>query len=229
MDDIFHKRNLPHWQPPGANIFITWNLDGALPKAARERLSDYRRLLEQEVARANETQEMRRFRHYKMQFAYYDGILDKAEEGPLWLKEASLATLMEETLLHKYAELYVLWSYVVMANHVHVLLQPRLLTEKSEDAVKEEKDYVKLSKIMQSLKGYTALEANKLLQRKGQKFWQTESYDHWTRDMAEFQRIVKYIENNPVKAGLVEKPEDWQWSSATERQRRGMEKVGALT
>ena len=168
-------------------------------------------------------------RHYKKKFAFLDAILDKAEEGPLWLKEERIADLMQEVLLQRYAELYTLWAYVVMANHVHVLLQPRLLTDKTEDEPKDEKDYVKLSKVTQSLKGYTSLEANRMLQRTGKTFWQAETYDHWVRDEAEFQRIVKYIENNPVKAGLVEKPEDWQWSSAAERQRRGLEKFSALT
>ncbi|NOT63841.1 MAG: hypothetical protein HOP19_26800 [Acidobacteria bacterium] len=229
MDDIFYKRNLPHWQPPGANIFLTWNLDGALPKAARERLIENRKLLEREIARAEETQEARMLRHYKQQFAVYDAILDKAEEGPLWLKEKAIADLVQETLLSKYAELYTLWAYVVMANHVHVLLQPKVLSEKTDKAGLTDKDYVKLSKITQSLKGYSSLEANKILQRTGKTFWQTESYDHWSRDAAEFNRIVKYVENNPVKAGLVEKPEDWCWSSAAERQRRGLEKISALT
>jgi putative DNA methylase len=79
-----------------------------------------------------------------------------------------------------------------------------------------------LSQITRSLKGSTAREANKLLDRTGQPFWQDESYDHWARDDDEFSRIIAYIENNPVKAGLVLKPEDWQWSSAAERKRRGI-------
>ena len=45
-------------------------------------------------------------------------------------------------------------------------------------------------------------------------YWQTETFDHWARDEAEMYRIIEYIENNPVKAGLVERPEDWYWSSA---------------
>ena len=45
-------------------------------------------------------------------------------------------------------------------------------------------------------------------------YWQTETFDHWARDEAELFRIIDYIERNPVKAGLVERPEDWRWSSA---------------
>jgi len=63
----------------------------------------------------------------------------------------------------------------------------------------------------------------------GQPFWQIESFDHWARNQIEFQRIVSYIENNPVKAGLVLSPQDWRWSSAWERQSRGWEDFRALT
>jgi putative transposase len=72
-----------------------------------------------------------------------------------------------------------------------------------------------LPQITHWIKGRTAREGNLLLGRTGEPFWQDESYDHWVRNEREFHRIVKYIEWNPVSAGLVTKPEDWPWSSAT--------------
>jgi hypothetical protein len=81
---------------------------------------------------------------------------------------------------------------------VHLLVLPR----------------VNPSQFLQTLKGFTAREANKLLGRTGQPFWQAESYDHWVRDPAEAERIRAYIESNPVKAGLVARAEDYPWSSA---------------
>jgi len=80
----------------------------------------------------------------------------------------------------------------------HVLLLPKIAA----------------SRLLESLKGATAREANRVLGRTGERFWQAESYDHWVRDDREFERIVAYIENNPVKAGLVSRPEDYRWSSA---------------
>ena len=94
---------------------------------------------------------------------------------------------------------YELYAFVVMANHVHVLIHP----------------HVDPSRLLKSLKGATAREANKLLGRTREPFWQKESYDHWVRDHAEFERIKVYIENNPVKAGLVKAPEQYPWSSAS--------------
>lgn len=85
-----------------------------------------------------------------------------------------------------------------MANHVHVLLLPK----------------VALSRLLQSMKGATARQANVILGRTGETFWQAESYDHWVRDEGERHRIAAYIENNPVKTGLVARAEDYLWSSA---------------
>ncbi|HEY1204816.1 MAG: transposase [Bryobacteraceae bacterium] len=93
---------------------------------------------------------------------------------------------------------YRLAAFVVMSNHVHVLLEPA----------------APVARITQWIKGTTAREANRILGRVGQPFWQHESYDHWARNEKEFQQIVRYIEFNPVAAGLVDGMEDWPWSSA---------------
>ena len=133
-----------------------------------------------------------------------DWYLDQACGGPLFLKQLELASMVVECL-HKGVALghYELGAYVVMENHVHVLLLPRIA----------------LSRLLQSLKGFTAREANRMLGRTGEPFWQAESYDHWVRDEAEYARIARYIENNPVKAGLVARAEDYPWSSANARKR----------
>jgi putative transposase len=71
--------------------------------------------------------------------------------------------------------------------------------------------------MLHSLKGFSARQANKLLGLTGQPFWQSESYDHWVRNPQEFDKIRRYIENNPVSAGLVARPEDYRWSSGRAR------------
>ena len=68
-----------------------------------------------------------------------------------------------------------------------------------------------VTNILRLIKGSTARECNKVLNRSG-KFWQQESYDHVVRDNKELKRIVKYLLNNPVKAGLCERWEDWKWN-----------------
>jgi REP element-mobilizing transposase RayT len=87
-----------------------------------------------------------------------------------------------------------------MPNHVHLLGTPT----------------VALPKIMKSLKGITARRANVMLALTGAPFWQEESYDHLVRDDGEFEKIRRYIEENPVRAGLVRTSCEYRWSSAAE-------------
>ena len=129
-----------------------------------------------------------------------DRLLDNPRTGPLYLGRPEIARLMIEAIhyRHERTHHYQLHSYVVMANHVHLLITPR----------------IDVSMLMHSLKRYTARTANQILALTGQPFWQDESYDHSVRDETEFQRIINYIESNPVKAGLATTPADFLWSSA---------------
>src|SRR5207247_1231393 len=106
-------------------------------------------------------------------------------------------------------ERYDLYAYVVIPSHYHWVFQPRpewIKTFAGERRSPRER-------ITYSVNRYTATQCNKHQQKKGS-FWQKESFDHWTRDVDELERIICYIEENPVKAGLVASPEDWFYSSA---------------
>ena len=131
-------------------------------------------------------------------FAKADEFLDRADVGPKHLQDPAAAKIVEDAILFGVAQRYELFAWCVMANHVHVLLTP--LWE--------------LAKVTQGLKGFTAHEINRLQNETGRTLWVDESYDHWARDEDELMRIIVYIENNPVKAGLCKRPEDWLWSSA---------------
>jgi putative transposase len=132
-------------------------------------------------------------------FVWIDRQLDRARSGPVYLRQEPIARLVVDSL-ERGVELghYQLGPFVLMANHVHVLMLP----------------LVPPSHLLKSLKGSTAREANRLLCRTGEPFWQREFCDHWVRDEAEWNRIAAYIENNPVKAGLVARAGDYPWSSA---------------
>ncbi|MFZ0819542.1 MAG: transposase [Candidatus Acidiferrales bacterium] len=125
--------------------------------------------------------------------------MDVAATGPRWLSDPVIARCVAETLVRG-AEMghYVLHAYVVMPNHVHVLLDPLR----------------PLIRITATVKGVSAHDANEILGRTGNPFWQHESFDHWVRNSAQFEKIKMYIENNPVKAGLAKSPGEWRWSSA---------------
>ena len=94
--------------------------------------------------------------------------------------------------------LYELFAWVILSNHVHLLLKP----------------HCALAEVTRAVKSCSAQQANSILKRSGKPFWLDESYDHWVRDGREFDRIKHYIEWNPANAGLVEKAADWEWSSA---------------
>lgn len=132
-----------------------------------------------------------------------DRLLDVAQTGVFYLRIPEIASLTVEAFFHgaETLRLYELHAYVVMANHVHLLITP----------------LVDLAKITHSLKRFTAREANRILALTGKPFWQDESYDRLVRDCGEFERIRRYIEYNPVRAGLVTLPEEYPWSSARRR------------
>jgi REP-associated tyrosine transposase len=181
----YYRRNLPHWLPEGSSIFLTWRLYGSLPKSFFNRLRECKNFSSDE------------------EFRQTDEHLDRADSGPLWLKNPRIAKCVVEKITRGDAELshYTVHAYVVMANDVHMLLTPN----------------VPLRRITNGLKGATARAANLILRRTGQPFWQEESYDHWCRNAAEFERLRSYIVQNSVTARLVANPEDWPWSSAHRR------------
>jgi REP element-mobilizing transposase RayT len=89
-----------------------------------------------------------------------------------------------------------------MPNHAHLIFTP---------LPRKEGDYVALARIMHGVKGYSGWKANDILGLR-EPFWQHESYDHYIRDQNEFARIIKYVLENPVKAGLVDSWEKWPWN-----------------
>ncbi len=121
--------------------------------------------------------------------------------GECHLRNPQVADLVQNALFHFDGKRYRLLAWVIMPNHLHTLIE-----------VWQEP----LSKILQSWKSFTSKEANHFLNRTGT-FWQPDYFDRYIRNEEHFQKAVHYIENNPVKARFVEKPEDWKFSSAHEK------------
>ena len=159
----------------GKPLFVTFGLHGSLPPG---------RAFPPEACGSSEA------------FVDMDRLLDAARSGPTYLALPGVAGLVGESIRFGGVLDYDLHAWVVMPNHVHLLITPR-----SE-----------VSKFLRKLKGFTAGQANRLLDRAGQTFWQEESYDRLVRSREEFKRIEAYILNNPVRAGLVRSAEEYQWS-----------------
>jgi putative DNA methylase len=182
----WHSRGyLPHFDGGEIPQFITLRLADSMPQ---EFLDRWREELSREQ-NVNIDAALRK----RIEFFLDQGY------GECYLGDSRVAELVQNSFLFFDGQRYRLTAWVVMPNHAHMLLTPCAGHE--------------LSDILHSLKSYTANEANKLLRRSGQ-FWQTESFDRWVRDANHFAKVIAYIENNPVKARLCKKPEDWPFSSA---------------
>jgi REP element-mobilizing transposase RayT len=203
----FYYGKLPHWQPAEATFFITMRLAGSIPKHIINQIKEQKKIEERAIREEfKENIELINAKLYDLEkkyFAIYDKQLDNAN-APYWLKESEIAKIVAESIhfFEKEDKQLINYAYCIMPNHVHWVL-------------KLNKDADVLYKILQRMKRYTARQANKILNRKGQ-FWEEESYDHIVRDTKEFDNIVWYTLQNPVKAGFVKKWEDWEFSYVQE-------------
>jgi REP element-mobilizing transposase RayT len=185
----WHQRGyLPHYDAPGVTQFVTFRLCDAMPASRR---SEWEALLRLE----NERERRKRLEEY----------LDRGL-GECWLRQPTIAGLAQDALLFFHGQRYQLLAWVVMPNHIHVLVQVW---------------QAPLAELLKSWKSFIARESNKVIGRAGA-FWEREYWDTWMRDAVQQARAVRYIEANPVKAGLVREAKDWVWSSARFRDVRGV-------
>jgi REP-associated tyrosine transposase len=234
---IYYKRFLPHYQPSGYTFFVTYRLNDTLPMKVIKQLKEEReRLIKQIAAFDNPKTREEKYKNFQSRyFGKVDRLLDRVEYGPKWLKNKEAARVVKDAMHYYDNKVYNLICYTIMSNHVHQVFTP-IVTRVSDSTKKKntrsgyrtvnttinfaEKDRgtsrnrvssYKVSEILQNLKRYTAVECNKLVHHSGS-FWQHESYDHVVRNNGELNRIVKYVLYNPVKAGLCERWDDWEWS-----------------
>ena len=196
----FHRRGyLPHLKSEGATYFVTFRLAGTLPQSVLDHLEQQRQQQEEVLRRRFGFGEMATAEKRKLDerfSAMVDEYLD-AGSGDCWLQDPLIAALVSKTFRCFNGTRYRLHAFVIMPNHVHVLVTPWAAHT--------------LSSILHSWKSFTANEGNKWLDRGGEVFWQRESYDHLVRDEEDYWRIWDYIRMNPVKAGLCKQPQEWPY------------------
>ena len=196
-----HSRGaLPHLKREGASYFVTFRLAGTLPKAVLFRLKLERAALLRQAEAQNRPLT---WQEQKQLFDWYaekvDSYLD-AGHGECCLRQEEIASLVAGAIRYFDGSRYVLRAWVVMPNHVHVVVHPEPPNT--------------LSAILRSWKTFTAVRANRLLGREGATFWQSESYDHCCRDDQDVAHCCAYTLQNPVHAKLCPRAQDWPWSSA---------------
>ena len=173
QEENWYSRFLPHYNENGKYQMITYRLNDSLPKEVWDKLGDNSTLIE-----AN---------------------LDQGF-GSCLLKNPQYSQIVVDNWLHFHNERYELIAYVVMPNHVHVL-------------IKVLNDW-QLSKIVFSWKKYTAKKILEQERRKGNNLtnlWNREYWDRFIRDGNHYMNSITYILNNPVKAGLVKTPKEWKF------------------
>ena len=138
--------------------------------------------------------------NYGREFAAMDRLLDECRVGPTFLRNPEVAREVLSGLQGDTSQ-WDLHAWVLMPNHVHALLTPG----------------IELSHVLNCIKGVSARRANQVMETTGTTFWQRESFDRIIRDKQQFAKVVRYIENNPVRAGLAETAEEFRWSSAFQR------------
>ncbi len=175
----WHSRGyVPHLDTPGLIQAVTFRLADSLPKqvwavlAERPEEEERRTLVERELDR---------------------GL------GSCLLADPMNAAMVENAFLHFDGERYRLLAWVVMPNHVHVLVETR--------------EGWSVGNLVHSWKSFTA---NRISARRGRRgrVWQPDYFDRFIRDDRHLAAAILYMEQNPVKAGLVAKAEEWPYSSA---------------
>lgn len=120
-------------------------------------------------------------------------------KGDLFLPPVARSIALRHCLFEdgKRVELH---AVVIMPTHVHLLFAP---------LENDRADPFSLAEIMKGIKGSSAYNINRLLQRKGH-LWQDESFDRILR-AREFERKLNYIRANPVDGGICKKPQEYRW------------------
>jgi len=200
----FSKRHRPHIHPPDSIIFVTYRLAGSIPKAV---VRTYK-------AKKDWLAQVEEFN--RAWFVKFEDVLHKAQTGPMWMKNEHVVDSVASSLQKLDSDAYRLDAYSVMSNHVHAVFKPFLSERELREGFDESGHLIFISKhpglsrIMQSLKGGSSRECNRILSRAGQ-FWEHESFDHVIRE-GKFYATIRYVLNNPVKAGLVRHWREWRWN-----------------
>jgi REP element-mobilizing transposase RayT len=191
----YSRGYLPHFDQPGLIQAITFRLHDSVPAQVIERWKTELSWRENLPGDAPAVVTLRQ------RIVKYED----AGHGACWLRQPAIAALVEDAMLYFDGARYRLIAWCIMVNHVHTLIE----TFAGHP----------LDKVMHSWKSFTAQQANKLLGRQGE-FWAREYFDRFIRNEQHLVQAITYIEQNPVKAGLVDSPEAWLYSSASWDRRR---------
>lgn len=193
-----YHRSLPHWRQAGATYFVTFRLGDSVPEGVRRQWEGEKALWlkargilydgekgrwTSAFAKLPRDEQFQFHQHFNRQV---QSCLDRGI-GSCHLRSSQCVELVKAKLLADDGDQHHLGDFVIMPDHVHALITP----------VAENK----LEAILKRIKGASAIECNRHLQRSGT-FWQAESYDHIVRTIQQLHAYRTYIADNPRKAGI---------------------------
>ncbi len=181
------RGELPHLFKEGGSYFVTFRLWDAVASKKKDECVSERNCATEDAGETPAPQ-----------------IVAERCEPPLrlgccLLARPEIAQIVQDTIRHFDGERYFMAAWVIMPNHVHCVFTPFALHDPS--------------RILQTWKSFSAHKVNKVMSRSGI-LWERESFDHLIRSSAHFEAFVRYVEDNPVVAGLCKVSEAWPWSSA---------------
>jgi len=185
---------LPHKEAEQPIYFVTFRLADSLPRELVLGLRRKRELLRKSRPAVDATADPAYARELRSLLKKAESCLDSGL-GACHMGDQRIAKVVADAILRFQGTRYELLAWCVMPNHVHVVFAPL-----GED---------KLDGIVHSWKSFSALMANRVLQRRG-KFWQREYFDHLVRSEGSLAKILHYVKENPRRAGL----RNWRWVAA---------------
>ena len=192
---VVRQGKLPHWYQPGVAYFVTFRTEDSVPQSLlrswHRRRDEWLRRHSIDPLSANWKTLLSTMpeldREYHTQFTRaFMAYLDRGY-GKCLLRELRCAEIVAGALRHFDGERYEIGDFVVMPNHVHVLVC--LLGD------------TLIEPQCRSWKKFSAGEINRLLGRSG-RVWQEESLDHLVRTVEQYEYLQRYIAENPIKAAL---------------------------
>ena len=174
-----NRGDLPHWSQKNRVQFITFRLGDSLPQSKLEELTKLKQdwLDSHPLPWSQDVvDEYERFVLVKV-----NRWLD-AGYGSCVLSRPETRKIIYDALIFYDGTRYRLWAFVIMPNHVHLMASPI--------------DADNMNKIIGNIKRYTSININKAINNEG-KLWQREVFDRIVRSGEHFERVIRYIKNNP--------------------------------
>ena len=181
----YKSGRLPHFDGGEVAQFLTFRLEDSLPAEVLDNLRSHLDFLPEDKRAACLRRNCER-------------VLDKGL-GACWLNRRDIAKVVQDCITFGHRKSYVLHSWAIMPNHVHLIVRPA--------------PGHALGAILHSWKSFTAKRIHALVGGSGS-IWQREYFDRVVRNERHLAEATRYIHQNPVQAGLIDRAERWAFSSA---------------